>query len=350
MATVEAETVRWLWRPYIPLGKVTVIEGDPGVGKSWLALAIAAAVSLGQGPPGMSLDGPGKVLILTAEDGLADTVRPRLDALGADVRQVYALDGLAMDIATITDYIERLKPHFAVFDPLVAYLGADVDLFRANEVRPLLARCAALAERIGCAIALIRHLTKGDRGHVIYRGQGTIDITAAARSVLLAGCDPDDREQRALVHIKSNLAPAGEPIGYRLTEGQFSWTGATNLTASRMLGSESNEPPSALDEALDFLRQSLSLGAQPAERVKADATALDISQGTLRRARAALGVRAAAARQEGKPGVQRWDWSLPEAEGFRCSNSVQGNEHLNPSSPEVFPDEGLRTKDVEVFG
>jgi AAA domain len=329
MSDVAAEAVRWLWPPYLPLGKLTLLEGDPGVGKSWLTLAISTAVSLGQGPPGMTLDAPGRVLLLTAEDGLGDTVRPRLDALGADVNNIIVLDG-QIALAELDLYASRVQPTLIVVDPLSAFLGADVDMFRANETRPVLAMAASLAERLGCAVLIVRHITKGAAGRAIYRGQGTIDFTAAARSVLLAGCDPEEPRKCAFVHIKSNLAAKGEPIGYRLEEGRFSWAGVSDLTASRILGgAEDSEAPSKLDEAIDFLQQSLGLGGQPAEKVKDDAKALGITDRTLRRAREALDVRANAIhRQEGK-GVERWEWALPPAEYLDDQSPYAGNGHLN---------------------
>src|SRR5205085_12252403 len=149
MADVATEFVRWLWHPYIPLGKITILEGDPGLGKSWLTCAIAAAVSCGRGLPGTDSFEPGNVLMLSAEDGLADTLRPRLDAVGADVSRVFAL---AEPITFDTPGLIRLeaaiiehKPSLVIIDPLFAFTGAKTDIHRANECRAISAPLAAIA-------------------------------------------------------------------------------------------------------------------------------------------------------------------------------------------------------------
>ncbi|MDP2726169.1 MAG: AAA family ATPase, partial [Dehalococcoidia bacterium] len=197
--SVTPEQVEFLWHPYIPLGKLTILEGDPGLGKSWLALAIAAAISRGVKLPGATDPwGPADILLLSAEDGLADTITPRLDAMGADRGRITAITGIATDkgergfsLAEHLDLLEEVltqyRPIFVILDPLVSFLGAGVDMYRANEVRAILAPLASLAERCRAAILAIRHLTKSGRDKAIYRGQGNIDFVAAARSVILAG-------------------------------------------------------------------------------------------------------------------------------------------------------------------
>ena len=164
LADVEPEQVSFLWHPYIPQGKLTIIEGDPGVGKSWLTYALATATAAGSGPAGWANSDAGNILMLSVEDGLADTIRPRLDLMRANVKRIFALLGalvfddaglLQLEVAII-DY----KPALVVIDPLVAYLGAKVDMHRANETRAVMARLAGIAERYGCAIVAVRHLTK----------------------------------------------------------------------------------------------------------------------------------------------------------------------------------------------
>lgn len=316
LADVVPEKVEFLWCPYIPKGKLTLIEGDPGVGKSWLICAIAAATAAGEGPSGWMQDTPGNVLMLSVEDGLADTIRPRLDAMRANVKRIFALQGglilndsgfLRLE-SEIIDY----KPTLVAIDPLVAYLGAGVDLHRANETRAVMARLALLAEKYHCAIVAVRHLTKGGKDKAIYRGIGSIDFTAACRSVLLVGSDPDDSSRRAVVHIKSNLSEKGSAIGYEIREGNFYWTGESDLTAERILSSTSDEEQSsALRSAEDFLRGALSDGPRWAKEIKNEAKETGISQATLFRAKRALRVKV---RKEGKPGdkEQRWVWMLPD--------------------------------------
>ena len=283
----------------------------------------------------MELQAPATTLLLTAEDGLGDTVGPRLDLLGADDTRIFALPPeqpvTLMDLEML---VISVRPLLVVIDPLPAFLGKDVDMHRSNETRPILASVAAMAERHHCAVVIVRHITKGAAGRAIYRGVGSIDFTAAARSVLLAGADPEEPQTCALVHIKSNLAAKGEALGYRLDETGFAWTGISELTAGRILdGAESGEAPSKIEDALDFLQQALAEGGQPADRVKADAKALEISDRTLRRARKTLGVRAVAVGRQRTGGVLRWDWVLAKSEG--------GQTFVSPIGPlrSLLPDD-----------
>lgn len=314
ISDVEPETVDWLWVPYIPRGKLTLIEGDPGVGKSWVCLAIATAVSLGKGLPGIGALEPAPVVIASAEDGLGDTIRPRLDALSADVKQIHAVKG-ALDfskggLAMLEEFVHQVEPTLVIIDPLVAYIGA-VDIYRANETRAVMARLADMAERHSAAILAIRHLTKSGALKPIYRGIGSIDLTAACRSVLLAGCDPDNPQERGLVQIKSNLAPTGVAIGYELKEGDFFWTGESDLTWQRMVSAEdTDEGKSAVDDAMGFLKEKLAEGPVDAPVVLRDARNAGLSERTVRRAKAKLGVVAKRQGDPGKRGGGKWKWEL----------------------------------------
>jgi hypothetical protein len=338
MADVQAETVRWLWHPYIALGKLTILEGDPGLGKSWLTCALAAGVSRGF-LPGVENFEPGRVLMLSAEDGLGDTLRPRLDAVEADVSRVFALAGaVTFDAAGLSDLeeeINRYKPKLVTIDPLFAFTGGKVDIHRANECRAISAPLAAIAERQGCAVVAVRHLGKSrGGGHALNAGIGSIDFAAAARSVLLVGQDPDEPGKRALVQTKNNLAPHGEAIGYTLEGGKFYWTGVSDLTAGRILAPASeDEERSSITEAVDFLRTALSDGGRDAKAVEGDAKQAGISPATLRRAKTRLKI---CSHKVGMPGThyQKWVWELPNAEGAqRATEEAQtpGVEHLRAS-------------------
>jgi hypothetical protein len=309
IADVKAEKVNWLWQPYIPKGKLTLEEGDPGIGKSWISLAIATAVTLGKGLPGQESVEPANVLLASAEDGLGDTIRPRLDAMGADISRIFAIEGaLTLDetgLARLESYLERVRPSLLIIDPLVAYLGAGVDIHRANETRAVMAQLARLAEKYDSAILAVRHLTKGGMSKAIYRGLGSIDFTAACRSVLLAGCDPDNPQNRGVVHIKSNLAPAGDAIGYELRDGSFYWTEYSDLTAARILATDSGDRISEFDEAVTFLKGELAEGPILAKGVYRDAEGVGISMRTLERAKTKL---QAKSRKIG----DAWFWHLPE--------------------------------------
>ncbi|HEX8073221.1 MAG TPA: AAA family ATPase [Pyrinomonadaceae bacterium] len=319
MADVQPETVRWLWPPYIAYGKLTLLEGDPGLGKSWLTCALAAAVSCGRGLPGAGVFTPANVLMLSAEDGLGDTLRPRLDAVGADVARVFALaEPMTFDAAGLLRLeaaILHHNPALVIIDPLFAFTGGKVDIHRANECRAISAPLAAMAERCGCALVAVRHLGKSrGGGHALNAGIGSIDFTAAARSVLLVGQDPDEPTKRAIVQTKNNLAPLGSAIGYKLEESQFWWTGESDLTAGRILSLPSDEEErGTITDAVDFLRTALSDGGRDNKALKDEAKQAGISEPTLRRAKERLKVRV---RKVGMPGshYQKWVWELP-AEG-----------------------------------
>ncbi len=314
---VEPETVSWLWLPYIPKGKVTLLEGDPGVGKSWVSLAIATAVSLGKGLPGTEAIESASVVLASAEDGLGDTIRPRLDAMGADVRNIHAIKG-ALDfgdsgLAQLEDFIQQVKPALVIIDPLVAYIGANVDIHRSNETRAVMAKLADIAEKHSCAILAIRHLTKGGTLKPIYRGLGSIDFAASCRSVLMAGCDPDNDQKRGIVQIKSNLAPKGQAIGFELRDGGFYWTGESDLTAARIMAVEdTGDGKTAIDEAVDFLRDELTDGPVEAKQVFSDAKSLGIYERTLNRAKSKLRITSKREGESGKRGIARVKWQLPE--------------------------------------
>ena len=235
IAQVELKEIEWLWCPYIPRNKLTLLEGDPGEGKSWITLAIAADVSRGK----LGIN-PADVLIASAEDDLGDTIRPRLEELGADVERVFPIEEtFALGskkgsndeaFSLLETHISEKRPALVIIDPLVAYLGSGVDMHRQNETRPVMARLANLAAKYHCAFLLVRHIRK-EQGKALYRGIGSIDFTAAVRSVMLAGHAEDDegKIERAVIHIKCNVAPLGEPLGYVLGH-PFCWT-TTTLTA-----------------------------------------------------------------------------------------------------------------------
>jgi hypothetical protein len=323
LADVAAQEVKWLWYPYIPRGKITLLEGDPGVGKSYLALQLCAIVSRGRPWPGT--DGqPGcrrkreSAVVLNCDDGLRDTIRPRLDKAEADLRHVSAIDGLSdgseitlADVDMLESVLAEIGPVLVVVDPVQGFLG-HINTHSANEVRPILAGLGGLAERYTTAIVCVRHLRKKGASRALYRGMGSIDFTAAARSVLLAGETSGDPTQKAIVHLKSSLAPRGATIGYTLDNGGFRWTGKLELTASDLLRPEASaEDRAALDEAREFLLGILVEGSKSFRYVLKQARDAGITVRTLRRAKSDLGVKSER-ESTGNQGAGVWTWSLSD--------------------------------------
>lgn len=315
LADVAPEQTDWLWQPYVPLAKVTLIEGDPGDGKSHLSLAIGTAVSLGTGLPNNPDFEPQNVLLMNAEDGLGDTVRPRLDAMGGDVERIYAIDGpLLFDdvgLKFLDDQIEATSARLLVIDPWVAYVGAKLNIDKANETRGVLFELSELAKRRNVAIVLIRHITKGNRDKAIYRGIGSIDITAACRSVMLVGKDAQDPTRRAMVHIKHNLSAPGPSIGYTIENGRFLWTGTSTVSAGDILAPEGSGERGKLEDAIEVLETTLKSGPRPEGEIRKRLEDLDISNATFRRAKRELKIRSAPIRSK-KGKIQGWELSLPE--------------------------------------
>lgn len=294
MADVPAESVAWLWAPYIPKRKLTILEGDPGVGKSWIVARIARDVSRGDVPGGGGR--AGGVLILTAEDGLSDTLRPRLDSMGADPTRIIAFSE-ALDFTVpgtldaVRETIAEHRPALVTIDPIVAYVGGKLDLHRANEVRSVLAPLARIAEDSDTAILLVRHLSKARAGRALHAGLGSVDFSAAARSVLLAGSAGDASERRAIVHVKSNLARAGASLEYVIGERGLEWTGASSLRAADLLGGEgAPDENSEREDATDFIEHFLANGERSAAEVVAASSGEGISRRTLYRAANKAGV------------------------------------------------------------
>lgn len=345
LADVEAEAIEWLWPGRIPCGKVSLIEGDPSLGKSTGFLDIAARVSRGLPLPGGGAFGPASVVLLSAEDGLADTIRPRLDAAEADVSRIFALravrsaDGeesfptIDGSLGAIEEAVRRTNAALVGIDPLMAYLGGDVNSYRDQDVRRAIAPLARMAEETGAAVVLVRHLTKGGGAASIYRGGGSIGIVGAARSALLVAKDPGDEERRIVASVKSNLSKPPASLAYRLETApngapRLAWEeGDAGITADELLAAQAPavECGRPRDHAVAFLARYLSGGPRPADEVIRDGEAEGLSEKTLRRARATLG---AVSVKVGFPGS--WRWALPE-DGQKSSKvPTSGSGHLRP--------------------
>jgi len=271
--TVKAERVDWLWKPYLPLGKIALLEGDPGTGKSTLTATLAAHVTTGRPFPGEEDTHrerePGNVLFLQCEDGLADTTVPRLLAVGVDIARVYVLrENIAIDDAELQDAVAMCQPTLVVIDPLQGYLKAKLDMHRANQTRGSMEPIRQLAEKHQCTILAVRHFAKTTQEKALYRGLGSIDFVAMARSVLqidLMGVS----KQYVLTHAKTNIGPQGSALGYTivpvevpLSEGGTTETSRIEWTEQPVSAGIVLEPMTlAVIEALEGLGGDGSLAA-----------------------------------------------------------------------------------------
>ena len=267
MSDVELTPVDWLWKPYLPFGKLSVLQGNPGEGKTYFAMHLAAACTNGKLMPNMERLEPFNVIYQTAEDGLGDTVKPRLIEAGADLDRVLVIDDSDVQLTLSDERIEKAiienNARLVIIDPIQAYLGADVDMNRANEVRPIFMRLGQVAQRTGCAILLIGHLNKAAGMQSLQRGLGSIDIAAAVRSVMFIGKLKHDPTMRILTHEKSSLAPPGVSLAFSLgDEGGFRWVGEYDITADEMLSGIEPQRETKTQQAKDLICALLAGGKQ----------------------------------------------------------------------------------------
>ena len=298
MDEVQSKEVNWLWYPYIPYGKITIIQGDPGEGKTTLALRLAALLSKGEALPFDDTERePVKVIYQTAEDGLEDTIKPRLEAAEADCSQIKVIDESEAALSMLDERIEKaiieVAARVVILDPIQAYVGANINMNNANEVRNIMAQLGRVAEKYDCAILLVGHMNKGSGNKSSYRGLGSIDFQASARSVLIVGRIKDNPQVRVMVQDKSSLAPEGEAIAFELDkENGFNW-----------LSGIAKEKKS--EQAGNLILEYLSNGKKPQQVLLRKAQAAGISKRVLYEAKKELNV------QSVKEGSQ-WYWELPE--------------------------------------
>ena len=267
MSDVELTPVEWLWKPYLPFGKLSVLQGNPGEGKTYFAMHLAATCTNGKLLPNMERMEPFNVIYQTAEDGLGDTVKPRLIEAGADLDRVLVIDDSDVQLTLSDERIEKAivenNARLVIIDPIQAYLGSDVDMNRANEVRPIFMRLGQVAQRTGCAILLIGHLNKAAGMQSLQRGLGSIDIAAAVRSVMFIGKLKHDPTMRILTHEKSSLAPPGVSLAFSLgDEGGFRWVGEYDITADEMLSGIEPQRETKTQQAKDLICALLAGGKQ----------------------------------------------------------------------------------------
>lgn len=306
---IPASEVEWLWYPYIPFGKITLLQGDPGDGKTTLMLHIASLLSQGGHMPFVKdAVPPCYAIYQSAEDNPSDTIKPRLLRENASCDRIAFLSSTEMPL-TLTDReweraIRQISARLLVIDPLQAYLGSDTQMRQAIDMRQVLRHLSEVAERTKCAIVLVGHMNKAYGGKSLYRGLGSIDIVAAARSVLLIGRSKDDQNVRLLAQIKNSLAQEGATLAYDLSDGQgLRWIGEYDMTADDILYGSADFVSTKLDMACVELKRLLSSGNRPCNEIYEDLEVSGISKRTIDHAKKILGI--ASIKQ-----ASEWYWSL----------------------------------------
>ena len=306
MEDIKCENVEWLWYPFVPYGKITIIQGDPGEGKTTLVLQMIAKLTRGETIINEETKEPINVIYQTAEDGLSDTIKPRLVAANADCSKVLVIDDketpLTMLDVRLEKAIAETSARLVVLDPIQGFLGADVDMHRANEIRPVMKHIAEIAEKYRCAIILVGHMNKCNMGKSAYRGLGSIDFQAAARSVLIVGRIKDEPEIRVVCQIKNSLAAEAKSIAFKLSEKNgFEWLGECDVKAEELLCGTAKGMKQKT--AVHFLEDTLSKGKMAQTKIAELAEEKGISNKTLRNAKKSLDIKAS------KIGNQ-WYWEL----------------------------------------
>lgn len=318
MEDVVSKEVEWLWYPYIPYGKITIIEGDPGEGKTTLVLKLAAALSRGLPLP---CDDdkeyePIHIIYQTAEDGIEDTIKPRLEKAGADCSMIRVIDETDKELSMTDDRLEQAiietKARLIILDPIQAYIGATVDMHRANEIRPVLKHLGIIAEKHNCAIILIGHMNKASGSKSTYRGLGSIDIQATASSVLLVARLRDKPNIRIMAHDKSSLAPAGDAIGFEMTEDNgMVCIGPYDITIDELLSGNEGRGKKKLDIAENFIKEYFgSNKVIPSNEIMMEAAKRSIKRNTLLSAKKKLGI--TSDKEKAEDGTIYWTWVMPE--------------------------------------
>jgi putative DNA primase/helicase len=322
LADLQPQPVEWLWQHRLAAGTLAMLSGEPGSGKTWVALAIAAALTRGRDPfTGEKLK-PATVLYVSAEHPAAQVIQLRFAGLHGDPARLVILrravsassmsspDSALRDLHhALDDALQKTQAHLVILDPWDGFW--EVDLDRASQTRPLLDRLARLAGLHRCCILLIRHFAKPTAGRPLHRGRASIDCSASLRTEFLVGSSPDAPAQTALLHVKSNLGPLAPPLDYRIGEaGNFHWAGLSNLTPEDLLAARPTGAGLPKRKfAARWLRDCLQPGSQTQGSIEVAAERDGVCIATLRRAKFDIGVRSS---KDGKSGA--WWWTLPHPE------------------------------------
>ena len=311
---VKAEPLRWLWYPYIAIGKITLLQGDPGDGKSTMMMHFIAELSKGGATPdGVAFGRPHKIIYQCSEDKAGDTIKPRLEAAGADCRNIAFIneevhEGLTLDDERIRNAIIECTPQLVVIDPIQSYLENDSDMQIAVRARKIMRRIGMWASTYNCAIVLIGHLSKKEGGKEIYRGLGSIDLAASVRSVLHVERDPQDNDIRIVHQIKNNLAEIGKDLHFEIRPGTgFRWLGESEpveVPTVTMEPAETFIPKSKHELAAMLIKKALANGPMESMEIKKLMVEYRIGDKTMNEVKAELGI---------KPyrKMRSWYWVLP---------------------------------------
>jgi hypothetical protein len=325
LSQVRPESVRWLWKPYFPGGKLVLLDGDPGLGKSLLTLDVAARLSRGADwPNGEPPTDPLATIFLNAEDAAADTVRPRAEAAGADLDRLVFVNRiddrtprLPDDIAALAELVAEQPTGLVVIDPVMAFLPPEVAASSDQCVRQALTALADFAAGTGVAVVLVRHLNKQVAAQAIYRGAGSTGIIGATRTGLLVSPHPLDPAARVLSVTKSNLCDRPPSIGFGIRADAagrpvIAWHGPESLTANQVCRPEApTVRMPARDRATRWLAQQLAPGPRPMAEVFAAAAKEGISDRTLERARKDAGIHSHRVKQDGRLVSYWYDPAVP---------------------------------------
>ena len=306
---VKTTNVRWLWYPFIAIGKITLLQGDPGDGKSTMMINLIAELSTGGASPnGQAFGRPQRVIYQCSEDGVSDTIKPRLEKCGADCQNIAFINeevhsGLTLDDERIREAIQNFQPRLVVIDPIQAYLGSDSDLQIAGRARKLMHRLSLWASTYDCAVVLIGHLNKKEGSKGLYRSLGSIDVVAAARSVLQVERDPEDMDIRVVTQIKNSLGPSEAVIRFEIRpQTGFSWISVDTVP---MLEKKS-EPPvfeTKMEKAAYLIKEMLSQEDVSANEMYEKMAAEGISHRTVEDTRKSMGIRCYRK-------MKQWYWSI----------------------------------------
>ena len=314
---VKATPIKWLWYPFFAIGKISLLQGDPGDGKSTMMLRLIAELSNGGvTPDGQALGRPQRVLYQCSEDGVADTIKPRLEACGADCRNVAFINeelysGLTLDDERLRQAIIEFRPRLVVIDPIQAYIGSDSDLQIAGRARKLMSRLGMWASTYDCAIVLIGHLNKKEGTKGLYRSLGSIDVVAAARSVLHVERHSENADVRIVRQIKNSLGPSDGEIWFEInaTTG-FKWIEAGKQINAPVTTQTVEEPQfqSKLEMAAYWIKKILENGDVLSQEVFLRLSELGIGKKTAEEAKKTLGIKSYRV-------MRRWYWSIENKSG-----------------------------------